>query len=57
MRRLIECTYVDLRTGETWVRIFQFNAETGRRYDETKDEIESAPLPDPKRPFWRGRNR
>lgn len=55
MRRLIECKYTDLRTGETWVRLFLFDAETGERYDAAKEEIEDAPLPDPKRPNWGGR--
>lgn len=54
MKRLVECKYTDLRTGETWVRVFLFNAETGERYDATKEKIENAPLPDPKRPYWGG---
>lgn len=54
MMRFVQCVYTDLRTGETWTRIFQFRAETGARYDALKAEIESAPLPDPKRPIWGG---
>ena len=55
MRRLILCEYKDLNTGENWARVFEFDAATGERYDAIKQEIESAPLPDPKRPFWGGR--
>ena len=55
MRRVVQCDYRDLRTGETWSRIFQFDAVTGERYDAMKEEIECAPLPDPKRRFWGGR--
>jgi hypothetical protein len=56
MRRLIKCEYTDLRTGETWVRVFEFDTATGERYDDAKKEIENAPLPDPKRPYWGGRD-
>lgn len=56
MRRLVKCEYTDLRTGENWVRLFQFDAMTGKLHDVAKKEIESAPLPDPKRPYWRGRD-
>lgn len=56
MRRLVQCEYTDLRTGEKWVRLFQFDATTGERYNAAKEEIESAPLPDPKRPYWGGRD-
>ena len=51
MKRLVACDYRDLRTGETWSRLFLFDAETGERYDAVKEEIEGAPLPDPKRRF------
>ena len=54
MRRLVRCEYTDLRTSETWVRVFHFDAATGERYDATKKEIEDAPLPDPSRPYWGG---
>ena len=54
MMRLVQCDYTDLRTGETWSRLFHFRAETGERYDATKKEIENAPLPDPKCPYWGG---
>jgi hypothetical protein len=54
MKRLVQCDYRDLRTGETWTRLFWFDAETGERADPTVKEIENAPLPDPKRPFWGG---
>jgi hypothetical protein len=56
MMRLVRCDYTDLRTGETWLRLFHFRAETGERYDAAKAEIEDAPLPDPKRPYWGGRD-
>lgn len=55
MRRLVRCKYTDLRTGETWLRVFQFDAATGERFNVAKKEIENAPLPDPKRPYWGGR--
>jgi len=55
MRRLVRCEYTDLRTGETWVRVFEFDAATGERYDAIKQEIENAPLPDPRRRYWGGR--
>jgi len=54
MKRLVRCEYKDLFTGEIWVRVFLFDAATGERYDALKREIETAPLPDPKRPNWRG---
>lgn len=57
MKRLVQCEYRDLRTGETWTRLFTFDALTGERIDPAIEEIESAPLPDPKRPFWRGPKR
>lgn len=53
--RLVQCDYRDLLTGETWTRLFQFDVATGERRRDWKDEIESAPLPDPRRPSWRGR--
>lgn len=56
MTRLVKCEYTDLRTGESWVRLFQFNAATGERYDAAREEMESAPLPDPKRSYWGGRD-
>lgn len=56
MMRLVKCEYTDLRTGETWVRVFEFDAATGERSDGAKKEIENAPLPDPKRPYWGGRD-
>lgn len=55
MKRLVQCDYRDLRTGETWSRLFHFDAETGERYDAMKEEIEKAPLPDARRRFWGGR--
>lgn len=55
MKRLVHCHYRDLCTGETWSRLFHFDAVTGERWDDMKEEIESAPLPDPKRRFWVGR--
>lgn len=54
MIRLVQCDYTDLRTGETWSRLFHFRAETGERYDATKEEIERAPLPDRFRKYWGG---
>ncbi len=54
MMRLVKCEYTDLRTGETWVRVFHFHAATGERFNATKVEIESAPLPDPKPLYWGG---
>jgi hypothetical protein len=54
MKRLVQCDYLDLRTGETWTRLFVFDAETGQRCHATKEEIESAPLPDPRRRYWGG---
>lgn len=54
MMRFVQCVYTDLRTGETWTRIFHFHAENGERFDAAKAEIEGAPLPDPKRPKWGG---
>lgn len=56
MMRLVKCEYTDLRTGETWVRVFHFHSATGERFNATKEEIENAPLPDPKRPYWGGRD-
>lgn len=55
--RLVECKYTDLRTGETWVRAFLFDAAKGERFDATKKEIENAPLPDPNRPYWGGHDK
>lgn len=55
MMRLVKCKYTDLRTCETWVRVFQFDAATGERFNAVKKEIENAPLPDPERPYWGGR--
>ncbi len=55
MKRLVQCEYRDLDTGETWTRLFLFDAETGERYHAVRMEIEDAPLPDPNRPFWKGR--
>jgi hypothetical protein len=57
MKRLVQCVYSDLRTGETWVRLFRFDALTGERSDPAIEEIENAPLPDPKRPYWGGPSR
>ncbi len=54
MKRLVQCDYRDLRTGETWTRLFVFDAETGDRHDAWKEEIEGAPLPDPSRHDWGG---
>ena len=54
MKRLVICEYTDLHTGENWVRVFQFDAATGERFNAVKEEIENAPLPDPKRPYWGG---
>jgi len=54
MKRLIQCDYRDLRTGETWTRLFVFDTATGERCYATREEIESAPLPDPRRPYWGG---
>lgn len=54
MKRLVQCDYRDLRTGETWTRLFVFDAATGERCYATREEIESAPLPDPRRPYWGG---
>lgn len=56
MMRLVKCEYTDLRTGETWVRVFHFHAATGERFNATNEEIENAPLPDPKRPYWGGQD-
>lgn len=57
MKRLVQCDYRDLRTGETWTRLFWFDALTGDRSDPVIKEIEQAPLPDPKRPDWGGSSR
>jgi hypothetical protein len=54
MKRLVQCDYRDLRTGETWSRLFLFDAEAGVRHDAWKEEIENAPLPDPSHPNWGG---
>ena len=54
MRRVVQCDYRDLRTGETWTRLFAFDAKTGERTDPAILDIEKAPLPDRKRQFWRG---
>lgn len=57
MMRFVQCVYTDLRTGETWTRIFHFRAATGERFDALKAEIATAPLPDPSRPTWGGTKR
>lgn len=49
MKRLIQCDYRDLHTGESWTRLFWFDALTGERLDPAVKEIEDAPLPDPDR--------
>ena len=56
MKRLVQCDYLDLRTGETWTRLFYFDAVTGERLFENK-EMESAPVPNSKRHFWEGKKR
>jgi len=54
MRRVVKCEYTDLLTGETWVRIFQFDTASDERYGSGNEEIENAPLPDPKRRCGKG---
>lgn len=55
MKRLVRCEYTDLFTGESWVRVFLFDAGSGKRIGAaTKQEIEAAPLPDRVRPDWEG---
>jgi hypothetical protein len=54
MKRQVLCEYRDLDTGETWTRLFLFDAKTDERYHAIRKEIEDAPLPNPKRPFWGG---